>query len=114
MKNDSICEQTAEVILEQNPENEPALTWVAKKYYWQAENRYQTEMTAYDLNKTHSQYAILLEAFKTVTLDFKESLGYFTRLYEQYPNPDYAKYLGNIYVRLNDKQKARYYRSLGQ
>ena len=114
LKNDSICEQTAEVILEQNPENEPALTWVAKKYYWQAENRYQTEMTAYDLNKTHSQYAILLEAFKTVTLDFKESLGYFTRLYEQYPNPDYAKYLGNIYVRLNDKQKARYYRSLVQ
>ena len=114
LKNDSICDLLAEVIMEQNPENEPALSWIAKKYYWQAENRYQAEMTAYDKNKTHSQYAILLEAFKTVTLDFKESLGYFTRLYELYPNPDYAKYLGNIYVRLNAKQKARYYRSLGQ
>ena len=71
-------------------------------------------MNTYNQNKTLRQYEILVEAFKKDTLDFKESLGYFTRLYEQYPNPDYAKYLGNIYVRLNDKQKARYYRSLGQ
>jgi tetratricopeptide (TPR) repeat protein len=55
------------------------------------------------------QYARLLKAFKIVTLDFKQSLDYYMRLYNLYPKPEYAKYLGNIYARLSDEKNAKYY-----
>jgi len=111
LENDSICEATAEKILGLNEVNETALKWFAEKYYWKAENRYQSELDAYNRNKTHKQYNLLLNAFKKVTSDFKESLEYFTRLYRLYPDPGYARYLGNIYARLNNEEKARYYHS---
>jgi tetratricopeptide (TPR) repeat protein len=85
------------------------MKWFGEKYFWLAENRYQAEMEAYEKKRTNSQYAKLLEAFKIVTRDFKTSLGYFTRLYKLYPKPEYARYLGNIYTRLDDKEKAKYY-----
>jgi len=50
-----------------------------------------------------------LKAFKIVTVDFKQSLDYYSRLYNLYPKPEYAKYLGNIYARLNDEKNAKYY-----
>jgi len=109
-ENDSSCDWAAEEILKQDENYEEALMWMAKKYFWKAENRYQAEMEAYNNNKTRKQYNILLKAFKIVTADFKESLNYYTKLYELYPDREYAKYLGNIYARLDDEKMAEYYR----
>jgi hypothetical protein len=66
-------------------------------------------MKAYEENKTRRQYDILVKAFKTVTVDFKRSLEYYTRLYNLYPKPEYARFLGNIYARLSDEKNAKYY-----
>jgi len=109
LKNDQVCDSVASLILDTNPEHETSLNWYAEKYYWKAENSYQAEMKAYEENKTRKQYAKLLKAFKIVTVDFKQSLDYYTRLYNLYPRPEYAKYLGNIYARLSDEKNAKYY-----
>jgi len=107
--NDQVCDSIALLILETNPDNESSLGWIANKYYWKAENSYQAEMKVYEENKTRKQYARLLKEFKIVTRDFKQSLDYYTRLYNLYPKPEYAKYLGNIYARLSDEKNAKYY-----
>lgn len=110
-KNEPACDTLAREILDRDPDNEEAMKWFGEKYFWQAENRYQAEMEAYEKRKTNSQYAKLLEAFKTVTRDFKTSLNYFSKLYKLSPKPEYARYLGNIYTRLDDEEKAKYYYS---
>jgi tetratricopeptide (TPR) repeat protein len=112
--NTEVCDELAPQILTVFPENIPALEYQAKKFYNKAEERYQAEMKAYEENQTHKQYARLLKAFETVTEDFQKSLGYFRQLYEIDPGPDYAKYLANIYARLDDKERSEYYRSKSQ
>lgn len=106
------ADETAEKLLSVDPDNIPALEWLAEKYYWKAENRYQAEMEAYENNKTNRQYKKLLEAFETVSTDFRTSLNYFKKLYTLSPSGDYARYLSNIYARLDDKEKAEYYKGL--
>ncbi len=66
-------------------------------------------MKAYEANKTRKQYARPLKAFETMTLDFKKSLDYYTRLYRLFHKPENANYLGNIYARLSDEKNAKYY-----
>jgi len=109
LDNTAICDKLAATLLEQNPKNLPANEWMGKKYFWKAENRYNNEMAAYEKKKTRKQYAILLKALDEVTADFKISLKYFDILYKEDPKPEYAKFIGNIYVRFNDKEKADYY-----
>ena len=109
LENDSTCMVLASGILEQYGDNETALKYLGEKYFWKAEKSYLAEMQAYKENRTQKQYAILLKAFKIVNSDFRKSLDYFTRLYKLNPAPEYAQYLGNIYTRLDDEQKARYY-----
>jgi hypothetical protein len=106
-------EDLADQLLEMNDENVTGLEFKAKKYYNIAENRYQAEMEAYEKNKTRKQYAKLLEALDLITEDFKISLGYFETLYRINPLPAYANYMGNIYTRFNDQEKADYYHQLG-
>jgi tetratricopeptide (TPR) repeat protein len=103
------CDELAGSILDMDGSNEVALNYLAEKYFWRAENSYLEQMKAYKENRTRKQYAILLEAFKTVNSDFKKSLGYFNRLYKINPDPGYADYLSRIYTRMDDKQKASYY-----
>ncbi len=105
-----ICDSLAEVMLKNDKNNILALEWEAKRYYNKAENLYQKEMKAYNRHKTRRQYAHLLKALKVVTADFKTSLKYFKRLYSANPSPKYARYLANIYNRLDDKSKAEYYK----
>ena len=112
LENMEVCNTLATDILKVAPENTVALAWKAKKYFWRAENRYQAEMKAYNKNKTRSQYAKLLKAFKVVTVDFKKSLGYFRKLYALQPTSENARYLGNIYARLDNRPKAKYYQNL--
>ena len=114
MENDSVCDALATVLLTNDAQNLLALDWTAKKYFWKAEDRYQAELKAYDENKTNKQYIRLLKALNEVSVDFKTSLGYFKTLYELDPNPKTAKYLGNIYNRLDNKKKADYYYKLAE
>ena len=109
LKNDDVCDKFALLLLELDNENVMALDWFAKQLFWKAEKRYQDEMKAYNTNKTNKQYNRLLKALDVVSKDFKTSLGYFKTLYAIDPNPQYAKYLGDIYNRLDDKKKANYY-----
>lgn len=109
MDNDSVCNTIAGELLQINENNIVGLEWEGEKYFWKAEKRYAEELKAYDANKTNKQYNILLKALDEVSADFKTSLGYFTKLFTIDPQKKYAKYLGDIYNRLDDKSKAKYY-----
>jgi len=108
--NDSTCNALASGILKQYGDNEVALKYLSEKYFWKAEDSYVEQMKAYKENRTRKQYAILLKEFKIINSDYKKSLDYFTRLYKLNPDPGYADYLANIYTRMEDEQKAKYYR----
>lgn len=109
LKNTEVCDRISSEILRSDPKNVTALDWKAKKYFWLAENRYQAELNAYSRNKTRRQYVELLRVFKVVTVNFKRSLNYFKKLYSLQSTAENANYLGNIYARLNDDAKAKYY-----
>jgi len=109
LKNTEVGDRISSEILKSDPKNVTALDWKAKKYFWLAENRYQAELNAYSKNKTRSRYVELLRVFKVVTVNFKRSLNYFRKLYSLQPTAENANYLGNIYARLNDDAKAKYY-----
>jgi len=112
--NEAICDELATRLLKENSENIPALGYLAEKYFWKAENLYQKEMKAYENNRTHKQYAKLLKALDTINADFKTALQYFEKLYNITAEINYAKYLGNIYTRFDDKKKAEYYYRLAE
>jgi tetratricopeptide (TPR) repeat protein len=109
LENDSLCDKLAAQILKQDPKNKAALEWYAKKYFWEAEDLYVKEMKAYKNNRTTSQYDRLLKKLDEVYPTFQKSLDYFLKLYETDPKPEYAKYIGNIYKRLQKEDKAEYY-----
>jgi tetratricopeptide (TPR) repeat protein len=103
------CDKLAQQILKLDPSNITALEWYAEKYYWKAENLYLSEMKAYKAKRTNSQYSRLLKALEQVYPDFRKSRDYYLKLYKIDPKKDYANYLGNIFTRLDDKEKAEYY-----
>lgn len=112
LKNDAVCDTIANDLVDNDESNLIGLRWLAKKYFWQAENLYHSELKAYESNKTNKQYKKLLQSLDTVTADFKISLDYFKRLYTLQPSPVTAKRIGNIYTRLDDKKQAAYYNKL--
>jgi hypothetical protein len=109
LENDEVSNKLAEQILEKDPENITALEWYAKNYFWKAENLYVKEMNAYKNNRTTSQYKKLLKAWDEVWPTFRKSRDYFKKLYRLDPKPEYAKFLRNIYTRMDKKQKAAYW-----
>ncbi len=109
-----LADKTADKILTISKNNITALDYFANKYYKRAENLYKKEMEAYEKHKTTKQYNILLKKLKVVSKDFKKSRDYYETLYKFVPRSDYAKYLGNIYARLNNKAKSEYYRKLAE
>ena len=110
LENDQAADQVARQILKMDPDNIPALEWMGKKYFWKAENLYVKEMTAYKNNRTTSQYKRLLNKLDEVYPTFEKARDYFLKLYRMDPQPEYAKFLGNIYKRLQEDQKASYYK----
>jgi tetratricopeptide (TPR) repeat protein len=110
LDNEAVVDSVSLELLEVNPNHTEALEWNAMKHYWKAENLYKSEMRKYEANKTRSQYRKLLEQLDVVTANFKKSLTYFEKLWEQNPGEKYAPYMANIYARFNDEQKASYYR----
>lgn len=109
-ENSEINDSLSQIILEKDPQNVAALEWIAKKYYWQAENRYQEQMEKYNNNKTTRQYRILLEELEKVTADFKKALPYFEKLWELNLGEKYASYMANIYARFGDQDKSDFYK----
>jgi len=105
------CDEIAQQLIKINPDNQEALEWMAKKYYYLGEDRYQSAMKAYDKNKTNKQYQILLKELDLVTADLKKSLKYFDKLWDMKDGKQYAVFLANIYARFDDKQKSQYYKS---
>jgi len=101
-------------ILKIDADNLPALEWNAKKYYKLAEDRYVSEMTAYKNNRTNKQYKKLLKAWDVIWPHFRKSRDYFLKLYKLDAKPKYAKYLANIYTRMDKKKKAAYYKKLSK
>ncbi len=110
LDNDEKATDIAEKLLDLNSNNIPALDHLARKHFNEAVSRHNREMRAYEQNRTHRQYAILLEAFEVINTDFRIALDYFQRLYRQDPKPEYADFLANIYERFQDEENARYYR----
>lgn len=106
------CDVLADQLLENNPDYLPAIEWKAYQTFRFAENHYQIEMEAYEKNKTNKQYKKLLDELEKITTEFHVALGFFDKLYSLDPDPKYAGYISNIYVRFDDKEKADYYRKL--
>lgn len=104
----------AQKLLKVDPNNIDALEHLAEKYYSLAENSYVKEMNAYNANKTQEQYQKLLAAFKVLNENYKIAKDYFTRLYQIQPKSRYATFLGNIYTRFENKEKADYYYNLAK
>ncbi|MGM0531478.1 MAG: tetratricopeptide repeat protein [Bacteroidota bacterium] len=109
LENDTLCDKLADQILELESDNKTALEWNAKRHFWKAEDIYVEEMKAYKNNRTTSQYDRLLNKLDEVYPTFEKSRDYFLKLYELDPKPEYAEFLGNIYTRLDEEEKAEYY-----
>lgn len=109
LEHEDQADELAETILEFDGNNMVALDRLAKKYFYRAETLYQQEMEAYNKNRTHKQYAQLLEAFEQLGEDFRTSLKYFLRLYELNPTREYASFLRNIYARFENDERVKYY-----
>lgn len=95
-----------------DPDNIEMMEYFGKKYYRLAEDRYQEEMAAYEANKTNKQYNQLVKALDVVTRHFRLSLSYFDKLFIRQPSPEYARYLANIYARLDNEAQAEYFRKM--
>jgi len=107
-KEDQLYEVATELIAI-NSKNIDGLFYLGNHYFWKAENRYQSEMEAYEKNRTHRQYAQLRRGFEVLNADFRKSLDYLLKLYQEDPQPRYARLIGNIYLRFDDKAKANFY-----
>ncbi len=102
--------ELAERLLDLNRNNQEALDFLARKHFQEATSMYNREMRAYEENRTHRQYAHLLEALEIVNTDLRIAMNYFKRLYEQNPRPEYAGFIADIYERFQDEENARYFR----
>lgn len=104
----------AKQILKIDKNNIEALESMAEKHYYFADETYVREMKAYEKNKTMKQYNQVTAAIKRVNQDYKTARDYFERLYKLNPDPRYANFLGNIYTRFENKEKANYYYRLAK
>jgi len=111
LDNTQRSDSLATVILSRDKNNVPALEWKARKHYESAEERYTSEMEAYERNQTRKQYARLLEELKKANEDYRRARDIYERLYQTNPDKRYAMYLYNIYTRFEDQEKAAYYRA---
>lgn len=107
-------DKIAQQLLKLDANNIEALEYLAEKYYYLAENSYTREMKAYQANKTDKQYQQLLAAYKVYFENYRIAKEYFLRLYQLDPKSRYATFLGNIFTRYENKEKADYYYNLAK
>ncbi len=108
------AEKIAAQVLKLDKNSITALEILAEKYYWLAENTYLKEMRAYESNQTDKQYKQLLAAWDGLNKNYQTSLDYFLRLYKLDPKTRNAQFIGNIYNRFKNKEKADYYYNLAK
>ncbi len=109
LENKNQLDKIAGQILKLDPNNINVLEYFAERYYYMAENSYVKEMKAYQANKTDKQYQQLLAAYKIYFENYRIAKDYFLRLYQIDPKNRYATFLGNIFTRYDNKEKADYY-----
>lgn len=114
LKQEAESEHIATQLIKLDKTNTEALEFFADMYYNRADNTYITEMKAYEKNKTMKQYNRLTAKLKEVNADFKKARDYYETLYKLKPQKRYAKNLGNIYSRFDNKTKANYYYRLSK
>ena len=107
-------EKIAQQLLKLDNNNIEALEFFGEKHYYLAENSYMKEMKAYQANKNDKQYQQLLTAYKVYFENYRIAKEYFLRLYQIDPKPRYATFLGNIFTRYENKEKADYYYNLAK
>ncbi len=112
--NKQLADSLADTLLLINPDHRDAIEWNGEKYYWLAENHYQREMAKYNKLKTHVQYQLLLNELKIVAEDFKRSRDYFEKLWALEKLHRYASYLANIYARLDNRERAEYFKKFAE
>lgn len=83
--------ETARMLLDRDPRNIQALDWLARKHFRDANERYRRANEAYECNRTHRQYAQLLEEYEIMNTDLRIALNYFLRLYDLAPSAAYAR-----------------------
>jgi hypothetical protein len=113
-ENLTVVDSLANELILLNPKHVAALEWNGEKYYWLGENRYQREMEKYNKRKTNVQYQFLLNELKIVAEDFKRSRDYFEKLWAMEKLPRYASFLSNIYARLDNRERAEYYKKFAE
>ena len=99
----------AKKLLKLEKNNLEAKEALALGLYTTSEESYQTEMKAYQKNRTNSQYRRLLKELEIINANFKQARDIFEELYKIKPESKYATYLGNIYTRFENKKRATYY-----
>lgn len=109
LDNEGERSKTAQRLLKLDEDNITGLEWKAKKFFRKADDLYVKEMKAYEENRTRKQYRQLLKAWDRIWPDFRKSRDLFEKLYELEPKPEYARYLGHIYTRMDKEQKAGYW-----
>jgi hypothetical protein len=114
LKHENRLEGIAKKLLDLDGENIHAIEYFAESNFWEAENRYQDEMKAYEKNRTAGQYRKLLAALEEINEKFKISRDYFERLFAKEPSSRYATYLMNIYIRFGNEERAEFYRKRAQ
>lgn len=114
LKNNQKAEVLAKELLKSDRSNTEALEFLGEYHFNRADELYVNEMNAYEKNKTTKQYKQLTEALKKVNADYKISRDYFEALYRLKPDKRYARYLGNIYTRFENKEKADYWYRLAK
>jgi len=114
LKHSEAADKVARQILKEDANNQLALLWMGKSYFFRAEEMYVSEMKAYKHNRTTKQYNRLLKKLDIVYPNFRKARDYFLKLYKQNPQPEYAGFLARIYTRLDQKTKAAYYKRRAQ
>ncbi len=108
------AEALARKLLKGDSKNLEALDFLAEFHFKRADELYVREMKAYEQNKTMKQYRKFTDALKQVNNDYKTARNYFETLYKLSPSKRYARYLGNIYTRFDNKQRANYWYKLAE
>lgn len=112
--NEDQLDQIADTLLLLNNANLLANEFKALNYYNKAEDRYRSELEAYEKQKTGKQYKIMLVGLDEATIDFKKALKLFEKLYLGNQNKKYALYMANIYARFGDEKQSLRYRKLAE
>lgn len=105
--------QICKSALADNPKSVPALEYMATSLYEKAEAQYTKVMNDYNKNKNATTYAYLRRDLKRISAVYRDSRSYFDRLREiDESNKNYVRYLVNIYIRLDNHDKAKKLKNL--